>query len=575
MHLEPFLHHDHFTLVYQKVTDYLAEIAKCPREKRIKRIKQIFAFDKMFTTDSVQGIAGLVNIDLGQDDTKEKTPIVFKLSVEVNRTVEHEHYILKQLNVMRQWCPNFVGTLGLLNGYVSRAFFEHKDPLKHVPNVFDVKSNGIQTNYLLLEYVNKITFKHICKYTDKTTVTGTLLSVLCALQMAQNKFRFTHYDLHSDNILMREVEPDSYFAYIINNEVVFYPTGGWYPVMIDMGSSYLQGIEARPTRTSISHYHRGLQCTEFDRLGDVHHFILSAMSRLEKCNTQSDDFCRHFRWLSGRMMHFFRKCRIWRHKGWKQLPKNIYFLFNEAVQNVKPALCQLYVELQSSIVETLALGVSLPWKPLDEDEVEQLAKWFYPSLMSSETLFEDLLKHSVQDVCHFLQHLDDDINTKSDIMVVYGLRALVEHACLASASLTTSSTSFTVPRETYQMFRQVTNCMYPQFPHKMDLERSFRGAACLTRLMRHLLYRFNQPNIEEIQKWYSDIELEGPLYTAKFLLKHTGIRYCFKPDSPIYIWDADREHHVKTTFDEVGLKDTNDTNTLIHFSASKSAVKNK
>jgi hypothetical protein len=573
MPVDTFLNYHDFITVSNRVTHFLQLLSKLPREKRVKAIKRLFQYESTFSTDSVQGIAGIVNIDL-QDPVEEpsaltntsstapttlnysqveKVPVVFKLSVEINRSVEHEHYILKALNDMRKYCPNFVGTLGLLNGFVSRVFFETKNPLEEITNIFDVKANAIQTNYLLLEYVGKFTFRHVCKFSDKATVTAAILSVLCALQIAQNKHNFTHYDLHSDNILMREIEPDSYFAYIINDQVVFYPTGGWYPVMIDMGSSYMKGIETRPTRTSISHYHRGLQSTQFDALGDVHHFILSAVSRLEKAETQSDDFCRHFRWIAGRMMHFFRKCSIWRHKGWKQLPCNLFFLFNEAVLKVKANVCKFYVELQSSVVETLALGVALPWQELEPMELEQLRAWFYPHLRAEDPeLFEQMLKASIEDICHFLEHLDNDLLTKSDIMVVFALRALVEHACLASTS-SIGSNAFVVSKDVMQMFRQVTHGMYPQYPHKLDLERSFRGAACVTRLMRHMMYRFNQPNLDKIQEWYSDIELVNPLQVAQFLQQHTSTRYCCSASSPIYIWDSDREQHIKTTFGDLGI----------------------
>ena len=563
--LDTFLHYEQFQHVYTRVQTYLTELTSLTRDKRIKRIRNVFQYQKTFNTDSVQGMAGIVNIDTGiaikdlddiktnlEDDDTINQPIVFKLSVEMNRSVEHEYHVLNKLNALRKYCPNFVATLGLLNGFVCRSFFEAKEPTS-IKNVFEVKQNAVQTNYLLIEYVSDITFKHICKYADKSTVTGTILSVLCALQIAQNKLQFTHYDLHSDNILMRRVEEDSYFAYVINGKVVLYPTGGWYPVMIDMGSSYIQGTEDKPNRTSISHYHRGLQSTEFDVLGDVHHFVLSALSRLEKADeTQSEDFCRHFRTMAGHLMHMFRAANIWRHKGWKQLPYNIIFLFNEAVLKAKPQTCNFYAELQTSVVETLALGVKLPWQPLTQDELSKLLAYYYPQQSSHQAadLLPLLIKLCIEDVCHFLSVLDEDPLTKSDIIVMYTLRALVEHASMIKEL---STPTFVLPKEVLTAFKQITHTMYPHYSYKLDFNRSFRGCSCLFLIMRHMLYVFNQPNVKLMKEWYNQIDVKSGLEVAQFIQQNTAIRYDWRPTSVLYIWDSDHERQVQTTFGSLGV----------------------
>ena len=562
--LDTFLNYQHFHHVYNQVGSYLNELKSLTRDKRIKRIRTLFQYQKTFNTDSVQGMAGIVNINSGiavkdvddvktnlDDDDTIIQPIVFKLSVEMNRSVEHEYMVLHKLNTLRKYCPNFVATLGLLNGFVCRSFFEAKDPVT-IKNVFEVKQNAVQTNYLLIEYVSDITFKHICRYADKATVTGTILSVLCALQIAQNKFNFTHYDLHSDNILMRKVEEDSYFAYVINGQVILYPTGGWYPVMIDMGSSYISGIHENTNRTSISHYHRGLQSTEFDPLGDVHHFVLSALSRLEKADdTQSEDFCRHFRTMAGHLMHFFRQANIWRHKGWKQLPYNIIFLFNEAVLKAKPQTCTFYAELQTSVVETIALGVKLPWQPMTSDLMHQLLVYYYGKQVDKQVEpLQLLLKLAVEDVCHFLSVLDEDPLTKSDIIVMFTLRALVEHACMIKEL---STVSFTIPKDVLTQFKQVTHTMYPHYSYKLDFNRSFRGASCLCLLMRHMLYVFNQPNVKLMKEWYHNIEIKSALQVAQFIQQNTAIRYEWNKNTVLYIWDSDKEQQVTTTFGKLNV----------------------
>jgi hypothetical protein len=577
--IDTFLDHDNFQKVSSVVSSFLDECSKLPKDKRVKCIKQTLNFQKVFDTDSVQGIAGVANIEtdipitVTQPDQTDHVEnlcqqIVFKLSVEVNRTIEHEFFILKKLNQLRKFCPNFVGTFGLLSAYVNKSFFDDPNP-KTLKNPFDIKNNVVPSNYLLLEYVGDVTFRHVYNYADKQTVTGVLLSVLCALQVAQTKLKFTHYDLHSDNILMRKVEDTAYFAYIIDGKCMVYPTHGWYPVIIDMGSSYIDGINERPTRTSIKHYQDGLQSTNYDPLSDLHHFVLSAVSRLEKTEKQSDDFCRHFRLIAGRMMHIFRHSNIWRHKGWKHLPCNLYYLFNEAVNRANPKLCEFYAYLRSEIVETLSLGVKLPWKELSEEDLQQLILYYYPTVSKEEQeQFNDpiefLLKMSMEDINHFLLCLDEDPLTKSDISIIYALRALVEHA-----SLINRSTTFEVSREIVNNYKAITHSLYPNYSAKLDLIRSFRGASCVCTIMRHMLLKFNEPNITLIQEWNQLTDIKSAWDIASFIKQNTAIRYTFNSQDPLYIWDCDKENHVKTTFGAINAKseDKNLDKLILHFVA--------
>lgn len=559
-YLNTFLSHSEFQAVCNQVSKYVDEITKLPKDKRIKAIKQIFEFQKIFKTDSVQGLAGIATIDthiplskaLDIHDPHEETiseNIVFKVSIEINRSIEHEYYVLKKLNKLRPYCPNFVGALGMLPAYVPRDFFEDNDHFDISSNIFDVKKNPVQTNYLLLEYVSDMTCRHIWKYAHKGTVTGIILGVLCALQIAQNKLKFVHYDLHSGNILMKRIEDDAYFAYIIDGKVIMYPTFGWYPVMIDMGSSYIEGIEERPTRTTVAHYHRGLQPTVFDPVSDVHHFLLSAVSRLEKADTQSEKFRTHFRILATRMMHNFRHSDIWRYNGWKQLPVNLLHKFNTLINKTKAEICDFYRDVRTPVVETITLGVKLPWKQLSQDELQSMLKYYYPSLTTlsvNDDVLMLLLKHSVEDINHFLNVLDNDSLTKTDTQILYALRALVEHASLIEPS----GTVFDVSKETINVFKQVTQSMFPTYSYKLSFLRSFRGAIVLCKLMCHLYHEFNQENIEKMEYGHTKNDVKKPLDVIDFLQQNTAIRRHYLPHSPIYIWDSDRERHIKTTFDQ-------------------------
>ena len=562
--MDTFLNIEDFNQVCKVIGDQIEDISTLPRDKRVKRIKQMFEFQKVFSTDSVQGVAGILAIDTkvlkpSANSCSSSSPdkhidtikqqIVFKLSVEINRTIEHEFFVLKKLNALRSFCPNFVGALGLLPGYVTRSFFEEEEH-DYTKNLFEIKKNPVQANYLLLEYVSDITFSHITKYADKATVTGILLGVLCALQVAVNKLNFVHYDLHSGNLLMRKIEEDAYFAYRFENEIVVYPTFGWYPVIIDMGSSYIKGIEERPTRTGIAHYHKGLQSTVFDKIGDLHHFMISACSRLEKREEQPDEFRRHFRLIAGRMMHAFRYGNIWRYNGWKQLPVNLAYYVNEAILKTQPELSDFYKKMRTAVIETMTLGVKLPWKKLTDEDLTKIKHFYYPDVNPAHdtiSVLELLLKQSVEDVCHFLHLLDIDPLTKSDINILYALRTLVEHAALLPDH-TSNSSAFSVSNDVINNFKNITQTMYPQYSYKMNFNKCFRGCAVMCIVFRHLLQVLNQGNLNQVKEWTEKAEYTKPIEIIRFLQQQTAVRFTYTNETPLYIWDSVKETHTKTTF---------------------------
>ena len=531
----------------------LETLAKLSREKRIKKIKSCLEFKKIFNTTSVQGIAGLVD-PVSMPDIKQ---VVFKLSIEINRTIEHEHYILSKLNALREYCPNFIGTLGMLPAYVNRSFFEEQEHDEDT-NIFDAQLNPVETNYLLLEYAGDIAFRHVIKYSSKATVTGVLIGVLCALQIAQNKLNFVHYDLHSDNILMKQIEEDSWFAYVIKGKVVTYPTFGLYPVIIDMGSSHVQGINEHLNRTSICHYHRGLQSNKYDKLNDVHHFLLSALSSLEIEYHQPEEFQQHFRVIATRVMHTFRHFEIWREQGWKELPHDLVHMFNSLVAEAKTEPCKFYRDLRTTVIETLSLGVKLPWVSSTDQDLCILLKYYYSlELPQGGNIELELVKKGMEDIFHFLEMLDEE--TDSDINVLFALRALAEQA----GSLKETGKTFALTKKTITDFKHSLQTLFPRYTYNtLDISRCFRGALVVTKLLRHLLGSFNAENEEVIEEGTRQTEIKEPIDVIPFLLQNTAIPYKYTPDTLMYIWDSDAQKHHKVSFGVLGLgSSTQDDNT--------------
>jgi hypothetical protein len=129
--------------------------------------------------------------------------------------------------------------------------------------------------------------KKFFKYIKSDEVpTVELLSIvkqsLLASMIAYQKVDFTHYDMHSDNILIRECDPNSVFLYIVNDVYYMVPTYGRYPVLIDFGFSYSKSAEKAQMNCSLGHTKYGFIQCEKDSYTDSKLFLCSVSNEINK-----------------------------------------------------------------------------------------------------------------------------------------------------------------------------------------------------------------------------------------------------------------------------------------------------
>ena len=361
---DSFLNLPFFNKVRKEIAGYFHFLKETRDPSKIlSKISQKLTYVKTFKTKGVQGITGILHCRSLKD-----LPIVFKISVEIDRTIEHENNVIESLNSLRHFCPHFVGSLGMYNLPISRTYvyeFTDDDDLYEEFDDSDNESSSsdssdesdsdtssseeseedfeecdielfmddkefLPTNMMLLEYVSNITFEDLCKkypVENRSLILSQMMMIMSALSISQKYLNFTHYDLHIENILIRQCEPEAIFIYNIDNKAYTVPTYGFYPVIIDMGSSYSKSLENNSMKTTVSHYNNGLQPTIYDPLNDLHHFLISALYGIERESTE-------FYFLSTRMLYFFRHIPILRKKGWKQLPNNIMKLSIKKINTV-------------------------------------------------------------------------------------------------------------------------------------------------------------------------------------------------------------------------------------------------
>jgi hypothetical protein len=169
----------------------------------------------------------------------------------------------------------------------SGEFNPFQAPLNHTRDV--LIAEYIPSKLTLLEYIRKKNF---------TACSDTLLhQTFLALFIAYQHTRFTHYDLHLENILIRKCSKRTFFLYKFEYEGVLIhrliQTNGYFPVIFDYGFAYSEGVQETSYSNSLFYTNKGYtpfmssETTDFKTL-------LVRLSHLRNCPTKfkklADDF---------------------------------------------------------------------------------------------------------------------------------------------------------------------------------------------------------------------------------------------------------------------------------------------
>lgn len=251
------------------------------KENKDKPWQEWLTFDRTFEKPGKQGLVGIMK----PTDPEKKEQFVFKISQYINYLTQHEEVVMKSLNELSAFCPHFCKSVGTITCKV--------DPKsRKIGNPFEIKSKyPIEKEVLLCEYIDKS-----CKFYNYIRSTkihedvlySTIKQVLMATLISQKKKRFSHYDLHSFNIMMRKCKEDIVFLYVINEENQFaVPTHGHYPVIIDFGFSYIQELDDGPLWPSMGHTDVGFMSDRYDWVADPKLFLVSVSTEIkDKRNTK-------------------------------------------------------------------------------------------------------------------------------------------------------------------------------------------------------------------------------------------------------------------------------------------------
>jgi hypothetical protein len=496
--------------ILQSAINQCREDVQSNKKKRdvLQRVRKYLTFKKVFSTQGLAGITGLLEL---KNPTEN---IVFKIALELDRSVEHENLVTRDLNDLRPYCPHFVGNIGMINIPVSNAFINEPDN----ESLFKNNNDYFPCNVLLIEYVSPISLYQVCKYlgSNKNVIISVLSQIMIALDIAQTKKKFTSYDLHLENILIRQVEEDTCFLYTHKGKSWLIPTFGFYPVIIDLGSSYVKSTEGNPMYTSIDNYHYGLQPTIYDNLNDVHHLLISVLGYLSDKGYVYDH-------LHTKFLHLFRHVPVLSEKGWKQLPHDLFDLVLEQMHKDCPDLDQypIFEKYDVDLIHLLNGLIILPWM---EEKDTSFNDCLYPFLAEIQKIHDMKAVQCTDDILYIIRETIELINN---------YRQQYEK------DKKTSLKSFV--SDWKQRIGFITQNNAKAVPRNLDFDILFSSALKIADRLSSNYYKYVQDHCELISNAYLKTTLRGPIDAAKVLLQNATPRINLTSESKIYIWDADAE----------------------------------
>jgi len=211
-----------------EIINYLTTIKK-NRKILFSNIVKWFSVPEKLHVDSTQSIIYLMELKQSRDKIIDIILKIDRKSTEKNSY--REYFItLTQLNKLRYYLPNFMMTYGQ---------FKCIKPSVSTEKIYFKKMcqpKGNYVNYTLYERIVGISLEtYLTSYKLKyETFINCFVQLLFALEKAQEKCGFTHFDLHYDNIILKESDISEYDIYC-NGVKYTVEIDDYIPVIIDYG----------------------------------------------------------------------------------------------------------------------------------------------------------------------------------------------------------------------------------------------------------------------------------------------------------------------------------------------------
>lgn len=224
-----------------------------------------------------QGMVGVISSS--SDDDKN---VVYKFSSLLNMNGAHEYIIINSLKPLRAVCPYFPTNAELSCHMIDSSYSDSA-----CTNPFEITSkHRIVCDVCISEYVDsarKLTaFIEHPDVVHESIVTSLLKQTLMGVLMAHTFNGFTHYDLHSENILVQKCPYDDVYMWFnpVTGVPYVVPSLGYIPRIIDYGFSYSDDVKGNVHTAPLDFMKEGYMSFRSDPFADFRILLTSTMDDL-------------------------------------------------------------------------------------------------------------------------------------------------------------------------------------------------------------------------------------------------------------------------------------------------------
>ena len=470
-------------------------------------------FDQTFDKPGKQGLVGILRIKDENTDKKKVIKFVFKISQYINYLSHHELIVMKGLNDMSPYCLHFCKTVGSIMCQVDPKARKDGNP-------FEIKTKyPIEKEALLTEYIDKSSkmYNYIrTKKIDEDIIYSTIKQTMMALIMAQKKKKFTHYDLHSNNIMMKKCNKDMVFLYVLDDGNQFcIPTLGYYPIIIDYGFSYISDMDDGPLWASMGHTDVGFMSDRFDWVADPKLFLVTVSGEMKEKRGS-----RKAKRLRRVVRNLFGALDIDWESGWDDEDDQAASDYVMEMLEDYNESSKLFEDYDHHCIDLIQSLIILPLEEQDYSNIHTIYKLFLREWTKIEN------------------------EITSPFYNLYILKGVVDAARHVRAAYHTKSTRTTASLDFTRMVTERINKVVKFCkPKNLSYERLLCTILMLAKCIEGVLYDVMFSRVKEKEKNYSKLPLQSTEHIYAAIEANIPDTYKFNKKTKVLVMNVMDENH--------------------------------
>jgi hypothetical protein len=478
-----------------------SEVLAIYEKNKGKPWSEWLTFVNLFPRPGKQGYVGIFSLK----EKPEKT-IVFKFSQYINHLAEHEYTVMNSLSKIADYCPHFCRSIGMISAMIDKDADNPFNPVSKYP---------VEKQVLLLEHLEgAYKYYNYIRKGKEECIFSILKQTLLALAIAQRKKSFTHYDIHSNNIMVKNCSKDLVILYVLDAEnQLCIPTYGHYPIIIDYGFSYSADMNKGPCWCTFNHTDAGFTSDRFDPVADPKLFLITVSGEINEALHSKKS-----RKLRNIVKNNYKKLNLDWSSGWDMDTKKCAtdYVLELVSKNSKSTIMREYEYYCMELIMTL---IELP---LETQPIDDIKKAY-------EVFTEEFSK------------IENEIG--SPYYCIYILQGIVDSCRIVRADYSTSTTrDYAVNFFRFSVRERVDSIATFSTLKGLHYEKMLCSLLCLARCIEGVLYQVMTTVSQKKRESYRKLPLKRPEEVAIALeINIPDDTYTFSDKTQVMVVDCIKE----------------------------------